>query len=72
MPSGTATVVLTAPVVGVSPMPVVQVPYFATVALPDAPSVAGTPFTESLAAMLAIGRDAMPKSAVPLWAIAMT
>jgi hypothetical protein len=65
-PAGTAIVVLTAPVEGMSAMPVGQVPTLATVALPDVPSVADAPFTVSLAATLAMGLDAVPASALPL------
>jgi hypothetical protein len=58
--------VVIAPVVVLNTTPVRQVPTFATVALPDVPSVAGAPFTVSLAVTLAMAFDAMPASAVPL------
>jgi hypothetical protein len=66
IPGDTAVDVVTEPVAAVSAMPVGQVPTLATEAFRDFPSVAGAPFTVSLAATLAIGRDAMPASAVPL------
>ena len=46
-------------------MPGGQVPRCATVALPDAPSVAGAPLTVSLAATLVMGCEPTPASAVP-------
>ena len=64
--------VVTAPVVVFSEMPAAQVPTTATVALPDAPSVAGAPFTMSLAATFAIAVDATPASAVPVSGLATT
>jgi hypothetical protein len=64
--------VLTAPVEGVSPIPVGQLPLFAIVELPDVPSVASTPLIVSFVATLEIGLDAVPASAVPDSAVAIT
>ena len=55
-------VVVTAPVVVLSAMPVGQVPDWLMVALPAGPSVALAPFTVSLATVLAIGVAAVPAS----------
>ena len=65
-PGPTAVVVVIAPLVVFSAIPAGHVPTCDTTALPVVPSVAGAPFTESFAATLAIGVDAVPDTAVPL------
>ena len=58
--------VVIAPDAVFSAIPAGQVPLCATVALPDAPSVAAAPLTVSFAATSAIGVDAVPATAVPV------
>ena len=62
VPGIVPTATLTFPVVGSSVMPGGYVPTVDTVALPVAPSVAGTPFTRSFAATFG---TAIPELAVP-------
>ncbi len=61
--------VVTAPVAGSSTTPAGHVPAGATVALPPVPSVAGKPFTLSLAATFAMTVPATPAVAVPASAV---
>ena len=56
----------TAPVVVLRVIPAGQVPDCATVALPLAPSVAGEPLTVPPAAILAIGVEGVPATALPV------
>lgn len=57
----------TAPVAGVSVIPVAQTPDWATVALEPAPKIlAGEPLTLSLMATLAITVEGVPDTPVPL------
>ena len=65
-PGATAAVIVTAPVVVLSAMPVGHVPLCATVAFPEVPNVAAAPVTVSFAATFAIGVDAAPATAVPV------
>jgi hypothetical protein len=65
MPGMTATVVVIAPVVVLSAIPVGHVPDCAIVALPLPPKVAAAELTVSFAATLAIGAEAVPATAVP-------
>src|SRR5580658_486462 len=64
LPGGTAAVVVTAPLVVLSAIPVCQVPDCVTVAF--VPSVAGAPLTVPPAATLAIGVDGVPATAAPV------
>ena len=68
MPGGTAALVVIAPLVVLSAMPAGQAPDCATVALPPAPRVAGEPLTVPPVATLAIGVEAVPATAVPVFA----
>jgi len=65
-PGPTAAVVVIAPLVAFSAIPVGHVPTCDTAALPPLPKVAAAPFTESFAATFVIGVEAAPATAVPL------
>src|SRR5581483_6462232 len=71
-PACTVMVVLICPDEGVSVIPVGQLPTCAMMALPEDPSMTDVPLIESLAVTLAIGREAIPASALPLSGLATT